>query len=130
MMERIDNTTPLTWLDPQTGLEWQRESPGTMEWHEAMNYADSLSLHGKKDWRLPSIMELETLLDRSTLFERMRPGLRQDLPFQDCCSYWSSTTFGHNTQNAWIIMFDGGYILSYNKRNFYHVRSVRGKFSL
>ena len=45
---------PLTWKDPQTGLEWQWESPGEMTWHEAQEYAESLSLDGKEDWRLPT----------------------------------------------------------------------------
>ena len=54
-----------TWIDPETGLEWQTDSPGPMTWHEAMAYADCLSLNGKKDWRLPTCREIESLLDRS-----------------------------------------------------------------
>jgi hypothetical protein len=34
---------PSTWKDPKTGLEWQCESPGVMTWHEAQEYAESLS---------------------------------------------------------------------------------------
>ncbi|MFC1578751.1 DUF1566 domain-containing protein [Thermodesulfobacteriota bacterium] len=46
--------------------------------------------------------------------------------FQDTLSYWSSTTFGPNKNNAWIVMFDGAYVLSYYKTNKYHIRCVRG----
>ncbi|MBW1721230.1 MAG: DUF1566 domain-containing protein [Deltaproteobacteria bacterium] len=115
-----------TWTDPKTGLEWQCESPGEMSWYAAVEYAGSLSLQGREDWRLPTLRELETLLDR----RRYRPVVREEVPFRDTLSYWSSTTFGHSTQNAWIVMFDGAYLLSYPKRNAYHVRCVRGGMNI
>lgn len=111
------------WIDPATGLEWQGESPGEMTWHEAMDYANTLFLEGHRDWRLPSARELETLLDRT----RYRPVMREEVPFRDTRSYWSSTTFGDHTSNAWIVMFEGAYVLSYYKSNRYHVRCVRGQ---
>jgi hypothetical protein len=110
-----------TWVDPATGLEWQCESPGRMDWHAAQSYARSLSINGKDDWRLPAARELESLLDRS----KYRPAMREEVPFRDNLSYWSSTTFGLNKNNAWIVMFDGAYVLSYYKTNAYHVRCVR-----
>ena len=111
-----------TWVDSETGLEWQCESPGPMNWHAAQSYAQSLSINGKDDWRLPTARELETLLDRN----RYRPEIREEIPFRDNHSYWSATTFGPNKNNAWIVMFDGAYVLSYYKTNEYHVRCVRG----
>jgi hypothetical protein len=116
----------LTWKDPKTGLEWQSESPGEMKWHAALEYADSLILDGKNDWRLPTVSELETLLDRGVLYYELRPIMREDVPFRDMRSYWSATTFEDHTNNAWIVMFDGAYVLSYYKSNAYHVRCVRG----
>ena len=117
-----------TWIDPETGLEWQCESPGRMNWHDAQSYAQTLSISGKDDWRLPTASELETLLDRTILLDRTvyRPVMREEIPFRDNLSYWSSTTFGSNKNNAWIVMFDGAYVLSYYKTNKYHVRCVRG----
>ena len=116
----------LTWKDPITGLEWQCESPGEMTWQEALAYAKSLCVDGKTDWRLPTVLELETLLDRSVLYYELRPVMRKEVPFRDTLSYWSSTTFDAKTNNAWIVMFDGGYVLSYYKTNAYHIRCVRG----
>lgn len=115
-----------TWQDPLTGLEWQVESPGEMNWHDAIAYAGSLSMDDKKDWRFPTIKEMESLLDRS----QYRPVMRKEVPFRDSKTYWSSTTFGENTRNAWVIMFDGAYVLSYYKTNAYHVRCVRTKHRL
>ncbi len=122
----MSNERILTWIDPETGLEWQYESPGKMTWYEAMEYASQLSLAGKNDWRLPTAAELETLLDRKTLYTKVRPVMRQEVPFRDHRSYWSSTTFAPDTRSAWIVMFDGAYILSYYKTNSYYVRCVRG----
>ena len=115
-----------TWKDPMTGFEWQCESPGEMTWHEAQKYAASLSLDGKDDWRLPTLAELESLLDRTKGRSDGRPPMREEVPFRDNLSYWSSTTFERDTKNAWIVMFDGAYLLSYYKSSLYHVRCVRG----
>ena len=122
----LERQNPLTWKDPKTGLEWQCESPGEMTWYEAQEYATSVSLDGKNDWRLPTLAELESLLDRAKARPEGRPPMREDIPFRDELSYWSSTTFERDTQNAWILMFDGAYLLSYYKSNLYHVRCVRG----
>ena len=111
-----------TWVDPQTDLEWQIESPGWMSWHEAQAYVLKLSMNDKDDWRIPTVSELESLLDRS----KYRPVIREEVPFQDTLSYWSSTTFGPDKNNAWIVMFDGAYVLSYYKTNKYCIRCVRG----
>jgi len=115
-----------TWTDPKTTLEWQCESADEMSWNEALEYAQSLSLGGKDDWRIPTVLELDTLLDRKTLFDKMRPDMRKEVPFRDTLSYWSSTTFAEHTNNAWIVMFDGAYVLSYYKSTHYHVCCVRG----
>jgi hypothetical protein len=123
----VGKRKPLTWKDRKTGLEWQFESPGEMTWSAALEYADLLSLDGKNDWRLPTLSELETLLDRSVLHYALRPIMREEVPFRDTLSYWTATTFEDHTNNAWIIMFDGAYVLSYYKSNVYHVRCVRGR---
>jgi formylglycine-generating enzyme required for sulfatase activity len=122
MNERSGEAEGSTWVDPKTGLEWQCRSAGEMSWNEAKEYAQWLSLGDKSDWRLPSLSELESLLDRS----RYRPVIREEVPFRDERSYWSSTTFEEDTSTAWIVMFEGAYVLSYYKMNRYHVRCVRG----
>ena len=118
----MDTRGKPTWIDPLTGLEWQSDSPGRMNWRAAMAYAEGLALDGREDWRLPSCFEIESLLDRSTY----RPVMRKEVPFRDTRSYWSSSTFGSHNNSAWIVNFDGAYILSYFKTNRYHIRCVRG----
>lgn len=121
-----DIENPVIWQDPRTGLEWQAESPGEMSWQQALDYGDGLILDGRSDWRLPTLAELETLLDRHSSRSDGRAPMRADVPFRDLRSYWSRTTFERDTQTAWIVMFDGAYLLSYPKQNRYHVRCVRG----
>jgi formylglycine-generating enzyme required for sulfatase activity len=122
----FERNEPLTWKDSKTELEWQCQSPGEMTWHEAQEYAKSLSLEDHGDWRLPTLAELESLLDRTRARSDGRPYMREEIPFRDELPYWSSTTFELDTKNAWIVMFDGAYLLSYYKSNLYHVRCVRG----
>jgi hypothetical protein len=117
-----------TWTDPRTGLEWQVEAQGALTWEDARAYARCLRLGGSDNWRLPAARELESLLDRrGSLLDRglYRPEMREEVPFRDERSYWSATTFAPATQTAWIVMFDGAYVLSYPKTNAYHVRCVR-----
>jgi hypothetical protein len=117
---------PPTWADPASGLEWQCEAAGQMSWQAACDCAAALRLAGRADWRLPALAELESLLDRT----RYRPVVRAEVPFADTRSYWSATTFGPHRHSAWILMFDGAYVLSYYKTNAYHVRCVRGRSRL
>ena len=126
-MDSTDQEETPTWKDIKTGLEWQRKSPGRMSWHAAIKYSASLSLAGRHDWRLPTLPELESLLDRTKSRPDGRPLVREEVPFRDTLSYWSSTTFEEETQTACIVMFDGAYVLSYYKSNLYYVRCVRGQ---
>ncbi|MBT3318607.1 MAG: DUF1566 domain-containing protein [Clostridia bacterium] len=52
--------------DSNTGLMWQQDPGGVkMTWDEAMSGAESFSLGGYDDWRLPTIKELYSLIDFS-----------------------------------------------------------------
>ncbi|MBN2361903.1 MAG: DUF1566 domain-containing protein [Deltaproteobacteria bacterium] len=56
-----------TVLDTVTGLLWQRNFPATAQnWSSAGSYCQSLDLGGfASGWRLPTISELESLIDWS-----------------------------------------------------------------
>ena len=116
-----DDVLDITWLQDAN------YAGGTMTWDEAIHYAESLVWAGFEDWHLPRASELESLLDRNQLMEttRYRPAMRKEVPFRDSRSYWSATTFGKDKKTAWIVTFDGAYVLSYAKGNHYHVRCVR-----
>ncbi len=50
--------------DLATGLMWAQADSGTgMDWETALNYAETNTLAGHTDWRLPNAKELQSLLD-------------------------------------------------------------------
>ena len=86
-----------TVLDRLTGLRWTRDadlSRRWVTWEEAFQVIRELSrdrVGGRASWRLPTINELESLVDAS----RHSPALPEDHPFQDVReAYWSSTSSG------------------------------------
>ncbi len=53
-----------TITDNATGLMWQQADDGTArDWEESLEYAEGLELAGHDDWRLPSIKELQSIVD-------------------------------------------------------------------
>jgi hypothetical protein len=52
-------------IDEVTGLSWQRESVTSRPWADARAYCASWVAGGREDWRLPSRVELATILDAS-----------------------------------------------------------------
>lgn len=63
--EFVDNGDG-TITDNATGLMWEQSDNGvTMEWKEALAYAENSTAGGYDDWRLPNIKELQTIVDYS-----------------------------------------------------------------
>jgi hypothetical protein len=55
-----------TWTDPDTGLMWTKKDNGSdVNWNQASDYCSNLQLAGYKDWRLPTIEELQGIYDPS-----------------------------------------------------------------
>ena len=56
------------WVDPSTGLMWAGKDNGVaVTWHKAASYCRNLRLAGHSDWRLATLDELATLVDKSDL---------------------------------------------------------------
>ncbi len=59
----VDNKNG-TITDLATGLMWQKEdSKKGMDWEDALHYAETLTVAGYNDWRLPSAKELQSIVD-------------------------------------------------------------------
>lgn len=53
-----------TITDLATGLTWQQnDSLNSMDWEDALSYAENLTLAGYDDWRLPNAKELQSIVD-------------------------------------------------------------------
>ena len=53
------------WVDPSTGLMWAGKDNGkAVTWGKAKKYCHDLRLDGRSDWRLATLDELASLIDR------------------------------------------------------------------
>ena len=122
MKRFIDNKNG-TVTDTKAGLMWQKDTaPNSYTWREAKTYCKKLKLAGHKDWRLPNIQELQSIVD----YSKHNPACNSI--FGVVSSYhWSSTTHAYNTHNTWSVHFYHG-LVNYNLKSYnYYVRAVRGK---
>jgi hypothetical protein len=110
--------------DRITHLSWQRRvDAATHTWTGAKQYCACLTLGGHDDWRLPSRIELVSIVD----FTRNTPSIDStafpDTPLE---WFWTSTPLAENPDEAWYIYFDNGFskfILA--EEHEYRVRCVR-----
>ena len=104
-----------TAVDTVTRLEWQRATPAdctpagvagpvACDWTGAQAYCDALDLGGKTDWRLPSKIELESLLDCTHSFTPLIDGVV--FPNTVDGRYWSSSPVAGSTTNSWNVNFN------------------------
>jgi formylglycine-generating enzyme required for sulfatase activity len=121
MIDNRDGTV----TDKSTDLMWQQETipNNTMSWRQALSYCEKLNLGGHTDWRLPTIKELQSLVD----YSRYNPAIDTTyFPTAVSSLYWSSTTYASNTLLAWGVYFYNGHdYTNYENGNLY-VRAVRG----
>lgn len=119
----IDNNNG-TISDAITSLYWQKVSySDSLTWEDALQYADTFSLAGYSDWRLPNIKEMQSINDES-LFN---PSINTNF-FTNAIigKYWSSTTLPNFTAKAWYLDTKFGVTTYANKTNKLRVYLVRG----
>ena len=111
--------------DKLSSLMWQRSDDGQKKsWSEAKDYCASLKLLGHKDWRLPSIDELVSIVDK----KKFAPAI--DRKAFECKNayYWSATEAtdkGAKLTDARGVMFKNGNHMRYFKDYKDYVRCVR-----
>ena len=57
-----DDDTGEVWTDSISGLVWQNDDAGKLNWEDAKSYCANLNWGGFGDWRLPTISELRSLI--------------------------------------------------------------------
>jgi hypothetical protein len=131
-----DNKTGLMWKRCSEGQAWSNNTctgiAASYTWQNALKQAqavnNSAGFAGKKDWRVPNIKELRSIVERQC----KAPAINLTV-FPNTLSptlFWSSSPtalYGDNdTKTAWIIYSDDGHGRWINKTNRALVRSVRG----
>ncbi len=113
-------------FDDQTNLIWQDNANVATEryvWDDAIEYCEALDFAGSKDWRVPNINELFSIVD----MERAEPAIDTTV-FKNIVPkyyYWSSTTSAGNSNYVWNIYFGYGHDSTCTRNHHYYVRCVR-----
>lgn len=92
-----------TVTDNNTGLIWQQGTGDQAGWQGAVNYCNTLNLAGPFVWRLPSMAELESVVDYSKadfLMNSVFPAAAGD--------YWSDEEFINDSNRVWLLNFTSG----------------------
>jgi hypothetical protein len=96
-----------TVTDQVTGLMWQQGVPAQqVPWADAVAYCADVTLAGHSDWRVPTEIELVSLID----------GGVSSGPVIDAAAfagtpagyYWSSLPMADRSGNAWLVDFNSG----------------------
>jgi hypothetical protein len=134
-VNRFINNENGTVTDKSTGLTWKRCSEGlsgescetgsaiTLTWEEALKAGAGSLFAGKNDWRLPTIKELGSIVERQCTM----PAINEIVfPATPTMAFWTSTPYAGNPNFAWNIYFPYGISDGNNKNYSFFVRLVRG----
>jgi Protein of unknown function (DUF1566) len=111
-------------LDTKTKLTWQHSGITTMSQPDAVVACASLGAQlGGSGWRLPTIKELQTLVDYGQATSPMID--RTAFPSTPGIPFWTSTPFSNGDGTAWAISFADGMSLSGPSSDVHGVRCVR-----
>jgi len=113
-----------TVTDNVTGLVWQQAVPETIYVQaDARAYCARLSLGGLTDWRLPTVVELVSIVDPGVAPPTIDKTYFPNTPPQ---AFWSSTPFAQPPAgNGWDVFFGGGYTAILGSNFDAQVRCVR-----
>jgi len=145
-----DTQTNLIWMRCSLGQQWTGSTCAglsmEMSWNEALKTAQSFSYAGHSDWRVPTVDELDTLVQCPA---GRKPSVRPNgeyvtdtngfcngseynnpkiniIAFPNTPSrvFWSSSPYAGYSDRAWYVGFSDGYVY-YSKYNGPRVRLVR-----
>ncbi len=115
-----------TVTDADTGLSWQRTaSSKALSFDGAARYCAGLGIDGQTRngrWRVPTFVELLTLVDESAGAPMIDRVAFPDTPAEP---FWSSSTFANGKELAWYVRFDRGEGLYGRPSEPFRVRCVR-----
>lgn len=110
-----------TVTDQNSGLIWMKSDDGTgRTWQGAADYCTGLVFAGQSDWRLPTRIELDSIVDYGRFYPAINPVFSCRSSF-----YWSALPYAGDPVYAWGIYFNDGGDHWLDKINKYYVRCVR-----
>lgn len=119
-----DGTTGLTWKRCSEGQTWDGSTctggASLHDWREAMALGQP---SGEAGWRLPTLEELASIVDKACSEPAVDPGV---FPATPSGVFWSSTPDA-NADYAWLVQFRDGHASKAHKYRGAYVRRVRGQ---
>ena len=90
-----------TITDHLTNLVWQQiPFSDSLTWENALKLADTSSMAGITEWRLPNIKEIQSINNESIINPSVNPIYFPNIGIR---RYWSSTTLPNQTTKAWYL---------------------------
>lgn len=114
----LDLKRNLMWQDNQEVVEYKTT------WSLAKEYCSTLTLSGYTDWKLPTVKELQTIVD----IKKEKPAIYEEFKNCEPTSYWSNSQDMSNKNHAWYVGFKSGATYKDSKDYDCYVRCVRTRF--
>ena len=114
-----------TVTDDIKGLMWQQEDDNAPRtWESAISYCESQSLANYTDWRMPTLKELRSIVEKS----KFSPAIDSAFfPNTNSSAYWTSKTAPAVIKTLkWNVDFFGGDDTYTDMSVFNYIRCVRG----
>ncbi len=127
-----DNDTSLIWLLETADIDTDGDVDvdDLVNWENALIYCENLTFAGESDWRLPTINELQSIVDYTRPKD---PYIYPNFKTTESHFYWTSTTIADATDHVWVVYFRDGVVMGKPKdntvnniNNTFYVRAVRG----
>ena len=117
-----------TITDNVTNLLWQKiHSTDSLSWEQSLTYADTATIGGYTDWRLPNIKELQSINDENLINPSVNNAFFSNVGVN---KFWSSTSLPNQTTKAWYLSTQFG-ITTYDAKTIKHyIYCVRGDQSI
>ncbi len=110
-----DNTTKLQWMRCALGQTWNQEQllcsgiTTAYSWVDGLNAVKNFNagagFAGNKDWRMPNIAELRSIVEDCNSEPSINIALFPNTP---ALKFWSASTYAGLASNAWLVDFDQG----------------------
>ena len=117
---------PQSFIDKKYHLEWQDTSSAEEKeekWSMSISYCRTLNFLNHRDWRLPTIEELQTIVPVV-----QNPKDDKKLNYSSESDYWTSEEFKEDNEDAWAIHMGTGHLFHNDKCETANVRCVRTNF--
>jgi hypothetical protein len=119
----------------RSGLMWKRCAEGQawrggtcegkatgLTWTQAVKAAHDAHDAGHRDWRVPNIGELMSIVEPRC----NQPSINEAVfPATPSADFWSASTSANKAHYAWYVFFSNGYAQSHDKKEAHQVRLVR-----